>query len=272
MPLRFPRRWLRFSLRSLLLVVTGLSIWLGLHLDAVRRQSAAIAEVKRLGGRACYDYQYAGDGELTEGESPSPVWLFGWLGPDFFHDVVFVDMSRNADGQENTQTTDEIKAVLPDFRELRTLYLTQGQATDDCLRAVGRLSKLEQLFCWNAIEATDAAIAPLANLPRLKSLHFSNSWITDESLLVFGQMPALETLSIQQNSFTDGGLAHLRHLKRLKKLYADLGETRFTDVGLVHLHALPSLEAIGLARCDVTENGVTALKEALPNLRQIDDR
>ena len=44
------RRWLQFSLRSFLLVVTLLATWLGYISFRAREQRVAVARIKELGG------------------------------------------------------------------------------------------------------------------------------------------------------------------------------------------------------------------------------
>ena len=55
--MRFPTALLRFRLRTLMLLVTLLSIWLGLVTARARRQQAAVDAIRKLGGTVYYDYQ-----------------------------------------------------------------------------------------------------------------------------------------------------------------------------------------------------------------------
>ncbi len=55
------RRWLRFSLRTLLIVVTVLAVplgWVGWRRQQVRREQATITWVKEAGGYVVYEYTY----------------------------------------------------------------------------------------------------------------------------------------------------------------------------------------------------------------------
>ena len=51
------RRWFRFSLRMLLVVVTVLCVWLGFKVNAARRQKEAVEAILKAGGQVSYDYQ-----------------------------------------------------------------------------------------------------------------------------------------------------------------------------------------------------------------------
>ena len=68
-------------------------------------------------------------------------------------------------------------------------------------------------------------------------------------------------LELRATQVTDAGLAHLRGMKRL--VHVDLGLTQITDAGLAHLE-MTKLRRINLAGTRVTEEGVKALKRALP--------
>jgi hypothetical protein len=51
------RRWLRFSLRTLLIVVTVLSVplgWIGWRLEQVRREQATITSIEKMGGTVLF--------------------------------------------------------------------------------------------------------------------------------------------------------------------------------------------------------------------------
>jgi predicted xylose isomerase-like sugar epimerase len=50
------RRWFRFSLRMLLLVVTVLCVWLGFNVNAARRQKEAVQAIRLAGGSVWFEY------------------------------------------------------------------------------------------------------------------------------------------------------------------------------------------------------------------------
>jgi hypothetical protein len=57
MPRRIQFSLKRFSLRSLLVVVTALAVWLGLEANAAKRQSDAVLAIRNTGGVVVYDFE-----------------------------------------------------------------------------------------------------------------------------------------------------------------------------------------------------------------------
>jgi hypothetical protein len=267
-----PRHWLRVSLRTLLAVTTIVGIWLGFRVNAARRQAHAIAEIKRLGGTFYYDFEYDFKElrRLPTARSWVPRWILDHTGCDLFHDIVQVNMVYDAEPtgpkHNNQQFTDQFKLQLHALPRLRDLLCYEGQASDDCLLVISRLPRLERLTCWDAPAVTDAGVAYLARMPRLKEVTITGSQITDESLRFFGTMRQLDDLNVQGGRFTDRGLAYLHDLGHLKNLAVDLGDTHITDAGLAHLEKLTELRRIWIMKTNVTDEGVARLQRALPKL------
>src|SRR5215471_11590959 len=95
-------RWLRYSLRTLLLLMTGLCIWLALQVNAARRQREAVAAILKAGGEVYFDYQLTRqpDGTLAKVPKPqdaspnAPLWLREFLGDEYFRKVEWVNISK----------------------------------------------------------------------------------------------------------------------------------------------------------------------------------
>ena len=64
------KRFFRFSLGTLLIVVTVLCVWLGLKVRQVEKQKEAVAWVKENLGWVRYNYEYGENGDLIEDASP----------------------------------------------------------------------------------------------------------------------------------------------------------------------------------------------------------
>src|SRR4051794_8859262 len=112
-PNRHPwRRYLRLSLRSLLIVILVFGGWLGLMVHYAHVQREAVAAIERVGGEVWYDWQFKNGRFITNGTPRVPKWLVDRIGIDYFGDVVHVDLV--------------------------------GCGTDQLLARVGNLSRLEE--------------------------------------------------------------------------------------------------------------------------------
>src|SRR5262245_2272727 len=92
------RRWLSFSLRSLLLAMTVLCVWLGLKMNEARQQREAVTAIRSLNGQIKlirYDYEMTpapggGFNVNPNAEPRVPAWLRNIFGDDLFYNVVRV--------------------------------------------------------------------------------------------------------------------------------------------------------------------------------------
>ena len=122
------RRWLQFSLRTLMALVVLLSLplaWFALKIRKAERQQQAMEAIRKTGGVVVYDYEFEvfanrlAEAKLlgvdmnygpNEPEPPAPEWLRGLLGVDFFSDVAVVDLTRTHATKEGIE---ELKRALP---------------------------------------------------------------------------------------------------------------------------------------------------------------
>lgn len=105
---------------------------------------------------------------------------------------------------------------------------------------------------------TDAEMAWIESLPKLKSLRLGSTRVTDEGLRYVKGLTQLERLSLASPEITDTGLEHLEGLGRLKSLH--LGCPKITDAGLQHLKRLTQLEELDLDCPQITDAGLQHLK------------
>ena len=119
-PPKRKRRWLRFSLKTFVVVLTVFCVWLGALVYRVNKKKEAVQWVKENGGDVYYDFEWEHD--LMDGaEPPGPDWLRDLIGLDYFADVVFVDVN-------NTQIKD--LEPLRELTQLHQLYLYDTQVTE----------------------------------------------------------------------------------------------------------------------------------------------
>jgi len=148
-PKRRPRRFLQFSLRSLLVFVLLVSIgmsWLGVRLERARRQREAVEAIRAAGGGVHYDYEW----ENPSGEPSVPKWASAFLGHDFFYDAV------------------EVTVCPGDFSDEEAVYLK-------------RLTKLEMLYLYGT-QITDAGVTHLERLTGLAILELIGTQVTPEGV------------------------------------------------------------------------------------------
>src|SRR5687767_5443066 len=86
------RRWLRFNLRTLFLVVTLSCVVIGTWLHRSEKQRQAVAAIRARGGTVFYSYEWRDDTYVRDAKSPAPDFLLDQLGVDMFHRVVAVEM------------------------------------------------------------------------------------------------------------------------------------------------------------------------------------
>ncbi len=109
------RRWFRFSLRTLLIVVTVLSVplgWIGWRLGEVRRERAAITWVEDMGGRVSFHDRVKTD-ERSWWEKTTDKWFGGT--------VRWASLA-------NTQVSE--LSPLAELKNLKTLNLNHTQVSD----------------------------------------------------------------------------------------------------------------------------------------------
>lgn len=81
------RRWLQFSLRGFLVVLTTGCLWLGWKVERAREQREAVAAIKELGGTVYYDWEID-----TGGKPRGPAWLRRLIGDEHFQKVQMVNL------------------------------------------------------------------------------------------------------------------------------------------------------------------------------------
>ena len=83
------RRWLRYSLRTFVVVLTVFGVWLGLLVYRVNKQKEVVQWVRDHGGTVGYDFQWdeVKESSINDAQPPGPDWLRNLIGVDYFSDV-----------------------------------------------------------------------------------------------------------------------------------------------------------------------------------------
>ncbi len=229
------RRWLRFSLRTLLVFVLVLSVplaWLAVTLERVRKERRAVRRIEQLGGTAILR-----DGNVVE------VHLF-------------YEFSYDHESAANADATDDDLRVLCSLPNLERLYICDGPFTDGGLQELHGLSSLSELSITSSQHGFYRQDLELG--PRLPG-------VSSAGLVHLRHLPNLKRLILNYANVDDAGLLYLLSLQNLEELHLD--GARITDAGLEHLKGLTRLEGLWLRQTRVTDEGVAKLQDALPTCR-----
>lgn len=257
------RRWLQFSLRGFLILVTTFSVWFGLHLRSARRQQAAVAAIQST-GRIDYDFEVRATTD-SQPQSPVPTWLLDTVGVDFFHEV---------EGAVLSDATPDVVRQLRMLPRLRRLHLGSihnpdgfNFPGDSDLEVVADLEHLDYLGILGG-NVTDRGMWHVCRATSLTELNVLGAKLTDESLRAVAELPQLERLNLT-GDFTDDGLANLTGHARLEDL--SLVSRTISDAGLKHIARVTSLQVLVLQCPDLTNDGLKHLA-SLHGLKFLDVR
>jgi hypothetical protein len=140
------RRWQRFSLRTLFVVVTVIGGWLAYEANRIHEQARAVAIIESLGGYVDYDFRRRLG---YDAEPPGPRWLRSVLGEYYAAKVIEAQLSRDAPtlrgGGRPELFTDEHARQIAVLVDLDWLVLDDTKMTDEGLQCLKSLKKLGRL-------------------------------------------------------------------------------------------------------------------------------
>ena len=185
------------------------------------------------------------------------------------------------------------------LKSLRELHLNECGTTDAGIRMLEGMPQLTHLDVYQEGRLTDAAIASIARLKRLKHLRLSSYVGTErwgfmrfsaeslrqlsvlqelETLALPGQtvpadffleFPRLTALDLQGPFVTDATAERIAQRRTLRSL--SLSGSQITDDGWKRIATLPELRRLTLHRERITDDGIAHLK-ALPKLDHLELR
>lgn len=272
------RRWFRFSLRTLFVVVALLCAWLAIETNRAQTQRRAVEMIVRHQGRVVYHHQRP---QGTRGaakldlEVRAPRWLRDLVGDDYFRSVCGVTL----DQPDSAPLTDDDWSLLGKLTSLEMLTLHNQTLGDANLESLKHLTKL-QVLTMTGGDLTERGIPMIARFEKLwflqlgtaqrgswtsKSSKFRPSPLCDDSLAAIANLRDLEYLFIAGSRTTDAGLAALRQFKKLAHL--DLNFTDTGDKAVDYLLTLPLID-VNLCNTQLTNQGVRRLA-AIPSVTQL---
>ena len=197
------------------------------------KQKCLVQAIRSQGGKVRYAHEY-----IRAAPQPSPLWtsIFG----------------------------------LDSCADVTDVHFPRGTATDDQLRLVSGLPKLQDLYVGDS-PITDAGLEHIASLKELANLSLCGTEISDAGLKSLSGLKHLRYLNLDRTKVTDAGLEALEGLEELHFLC--VCRTRVTEAGLARLACLPKLGVLNVSAG--SDGGLVArrLKHELPSARSygIDD-
>jgi internalin A len=202
------RRYMRLSVRGLMVLVLLIAGGLGWLVRSARIKRDAVAAIRNARSNVTYDWQWRKPTLYVRGEPKAPRWLVDLIGVDYFGHGIWVWLSPTE--------------------------------TDAVIVEVGRLTRLESLSLSGS-SVSDAGLAHLKGLTKLSVLELSGTHVTDAGLEHLKGLTNLSELHIDGTEVTDAGLENLKGLTKLTHVVLD-GD-QITDAGVKELQrALPSLK------------------------------
>jgi hypothetical protein len=244
------RRWLQFSLRTLLLVTAIIALGLG-YVMYERREAAERWEA------VVWFIEIKGHIEV---DKPDPIWL-AW--PRAIIGDYAVQRPRKL-AINSFYITDEELAPVARLTSLTSLRLDTGQAwSTEAPNRHGRPS-VPPIDGSAQVGITDAALEHLRDLSLLQKLQLDGTLITDAGLIDLQGLKSLRHLSVAHTKVTERGLDQLTALPHLESL--NLSGTSVTAAGLKDLALMTQLRRVFLYESKITADEVKELQRRFPNL------
>lgn len=173
------------------LVSTGYECYLA------RRQAAAVAAVRSLGGRAIYA------DELPHATLVWPLtWINSLLGHDYAARVVAVQLTK-------TPLRNGELACLAGFDRLQALWLNNTSVNDEGLSALRKCRYLQELSLRDT-QIGDAGLKNVTHLSNLQFLYLHDINVGDSSLPEIEALKNLKVLCIPGTKISREGVRRLR--------------------------------------------------------------
>ena len=155
------RRWLRFSLRTLLLLTAVIAAWFGWQVNKAQKQKAAVAAVEAAGGTV----EYQRLNRWRRLFQPVHVWH-----------VTEVDFES---GKVDDNLLESVKDHLENLASLKALSLRNTRITDKGLLHLRGLRSLYWLYIIDA-PITDAGLLYIGQIPNLAGVSHAKTKATWE--------------------------------------------------------------------------------------------
>ena len=165
-----PHRWLRFSLRTLLLFTAVVACWVGWVVNSVERQRKAVAAIENLKGEVIYT-RTASDGYgFTK-------FLASLIGRDYVDSVRVVTI-------HHPKVTNDDLAVLTELPSVKSVFLDNLAITNCGLRHLRNLEQLRSVSLTN-LKVTNEGLQNLLHVRNLQTLYVYRCAVTADGISKF---------------------------------------------------------------------------------------
>ncbi len=160
------RRFFRYSLRTLFVVVTVFCVFLGIPVRRALDQKHVAEAFRNLGGSLKISYEY----QITQSAPPGPEWLRRLIGDDYFFTIVALEL-------RGSNINDANLAAIKRLTDIRWLDIDATKITDDGLEHLTGLTDLQRLNLVNT-KITDTGMEHLEGLTTLRWLNLYGTEVT----------------------------------------------------------------------------------------------
>ncbi len=209
-------RWLRFRLRSLLVLLTVFSLMMAIWTVVVRPYR------DQMNAMAILNKTFAGEMTFEDTRAVGPAWhewlVTKMLGEQHYREIIALDLSVTG------ATADQLRS-LGDLRFLEQLSLDRTKADDAVVISLFRLSQLKSLSL-SYTPITDRGLKGLSNHPQLEILYLTGTAISDDSISSLTQISTLRQLYVRWSAFSQQGIESLKAASAGCEIHSHLLVTR----------------------------------------------
>lgn len=176
----------------------------------------------------------------------------------------FAGAKSVAKPREHDELFKRLSAEVKPLPEAVTKKTAEAGAQVFALQVSSPLVRVD--FLTGVTQCSDEKITALLPLKEhIAQLDLGRTKITDAALATVAQFPRLVNLDLRQTAISDKGIESLTKLKNLRSL--NLYGTAVTDAGLKNLAAMKSLRNVYLWQSKATEAGAKQLASALKDAK-----
>ena len=236
-------RFIRYRLRTLLLLMVVLGVFLFPEIRRQLRQRTAYRNLKKVEFTAIfYDYEVSNDPDwathLPVVRSRIASIILDWFGSDLFNPVVKLSLSK---------VSEQSLENIADLRHLRALHIGDPNQNEiPSLQPIASCNKLEKLTLgiWFYLKHCPDEAA------RGDGTTLIPCHISVQDIDTISNLKMLRVLAIGGPNVTDDSIKPICKLKNLQNLY--LCKSNVSDVGMAMLRdALPNAEISTMSDVDI---------------------